>query len=402
MPREDVHIDQLIARIEPRAHEIGAQLAARYREEIIDYRIVNEHVFADDITTMATRNLEEFLAHLRTGGEMPEERLEYFRRSGIRRAHQGVPMHALLHAYRLWGQAAWTEIVGAVDVGDLRECAAALEIAGWLMSYVDRVSSAVAAAYLDEVAGVWGDRDVVRRDLLERLISGRVGSELTRRQIAELKLDFDRHHVVVLARSVEGDLHGALDRVTEVLQPPVRRLLVGLRQEEVVAIYPLDGPADAPTMHGQVQQLAAVILDFTVAVGRWHTGIEGIARSHDEAIEALQIAAARGDSAGRAVAFTDVLLDHIVHRADDSEALLAEILQPIREYDDARRAGLMATLRAYFDSSFSLTHAAEALYVHPNTVVYRLKRIKELTGRDPTDPNDMLLLSLGLKLAASS
>jgi len=36
--------------------------------------------------------------------------------------------------------------------------------------------------------------------------------------------------------------------------------------------------------------------------------------------------------------------------------------------------------------------------VHPNTVVYRLRRIKELSGRDPHDPDDLLLLYLGLKL----
>jgi DNA-binding PucR family transcriptional regulator len=39
------------------------------------------------------------------------------------------------------------------------------------------------------------------------------------------------------------------------------------------------------------------------------------------------------------------------------------------------------------------------LQVHPNTVVYRLRRIRELTGRDPQNTNDLLLLFLGLKLS---
>jgi DNA-binding PucR family transcriptional regulator len=38
--------------------------------------------------------------------------------------------------------------------------------------------------------------------------------------------------------------------------------------------------------------------------------------------------------------------------------------------------------------------------VHANTVVYRLRRVRELTGRDPHDPDDLLLLSLGLKLVS--
>jgi len=57
------------------------------------------------------------------------------------------------------------------------------------------------------------------------------------------------------------------------------------------------------------------------------------------------------------------------------------------------------TLRAYFAASFNLTRSAEALSVHPNTVVYRLRRIKELSGRDPHDPDDLLLLLFGLKLS---
>ena len=36
--------------------------------------------------------------------------------------------------------------------------------------------------------------------------------------------------------------------------------------------------------------------------------------------------------------------------------------------------------------------------MHPNTVVYRLKRVKDLSGRDPYEPDDLLLLLLGLKL----
>lgn len=70
----------------------------------------------------------------------------------------------------------------------------------------------------------------------------------------------------------------------------------------------------------------------------------------------------------------------------------------MREYDERRKANLLTTLQGYFDSGFSLTHSAAALHVHPHTIAYRLRRIRELTGRDPTDPDDLLLLVLGLKL----
>jgi DNA-binding PucR family transcriptional regulator len=46
-----------------------------------------------------------------------------------------------------------------------------------------------------------------------------------------------------------------------------------------------------------------------------------------------------------------------------------------------------------------MTKSAAALFVDPNTIVYRLRRIREVCGRDPHDPNDLLLLTLALKLA---
>ena len=54
------------------------------------------------------------------------------------------------------------------------------------------------------------------------------------------------------------------------------------------------------------------------------------------------------------------------------------------------------TLAALLEHDGSAKHAAEALYCHRNTVIYRTKQIEELTGRRLSDPRDKLLLGLGL------
>ena len=56
----------------------------------------------------------------------------------------------------------------------------------------------------------------------------------------------------------------------------------------------------------------------------------------------------------------------------------------------------METLRAYLDSDLDVARTADALYVHPNTVRYRLRRVSELTGYSPTVPRDALALRLAL------
>ena len=59
---------------------------------------------------------------------------------------------------------------------------------------------------------------------------------------------------------------------------------------------------------------------------------------------------------------------------------------------------LLDTVTAYAESGSTLEGAARTLFVHPNTVRYRLRRVAEVCGRTPTDPRDLLTLQLALVL----
>lgn len=57
---------------------------------------------------------------------------------------------------------------------------------------------------------------------------------------------------------------------------------------------------------------------------------------------------------------------------------------------------LLATVTAYLEGSGSLAACARTLFVHPNTVRYRLRRVTEISGHAPTDPRDALVLRTAL------
>ena len=76
--------------------------------------------------------------------------------------------------------------------------------------------------------------------------------------------------------------------------------------------------------------------------------------------------------------------------------LLAETLGPVLANPSHRPTTLLDTLAALLRHDGSPTHAAEELYCHRNTVIYRMKQIEQLTGRSLTDPRDKLLLELAL------
>lgn len=406
--------ESIMGRISDRLDEIGRTMARRYREEIVDYSTLDEEILYGDVVVISLDNLRALLANLERGEVLGERDLDDFREGAARRVHQGVPLESLLHAYRLWGQIVWQTILETAKTDRPEEREAALQMAGRVIAHIDLVSTTAAQAYLDEAQGVWTDREVVRRDLLEALISGKAGSERVRANAAALHIDLGDNYLVVLARRADPThddghrqplpaarttLRRIVDTTKANLHPSSGSLLVGLRHEEIVALFPLEGAGEVDLIKNQASGLAAAVSPdgFAVGVGGWHSGSSGIATSYSEAKEAVEIALKRGIR-GRPVAFDDVLLDHVLKSTSKSERLLADALIPLQEYDGSHSTELVATLKAYLETGFNLTKAAGTLCVHPNTVVYRLRRIKEITGRDPHKPNDLLLLCLGLRL----
>ncbi|MGH2715940.1 MAG: PucR family transcriptional regulator [Thermoleophilaceae bacterium] len=408
----DEPLRTIIERVSGRLDEIGRTMVERYRAEMADYASLDDEVLYGDVMAISIETLRSLLANLERGELVEDDRLEALREGGARRVRQGVALDSLLHAYRIWGQVVWEAILTAASPDRPAEREAALHIAGRMIQHIDLVSTAVARAYLDEAQGIWSDRETIRRDLLEALVSGKADAESVTRQGASLRLDLREAYVAVVARGSEIEaergeerplpervaMRRAVEAAKARLLPASGSLLVGVRQGEVVILYPAESPVEAEPLAEQCSGFAAAVArdGFGVGVGSWHPGLSGIATSYAESRAAVEEAVGRGD--GLPVPFAEIMVQYILRSSPLSDRILADSLEPIRDYDALRGAELVATLRAYFQSGFNLTRSAECLSIHPNTVVYRLRRIRELTGRDPHDPDDLLLLTLGLKL----
>jgi PucR family transcriptional regulator, purine catabolism regulatory protein len=75
-----------------------------------------------------------------------------------------------------------------------------------------------------------------------------------------------------------------------------------------------------------------------------------------------------------------------------------ETLGELIDYDEKSGSQLLPTLEAFFTSNGNLSKTAEMLFVHRNTLMYRLKRIEELTGATLDDPEVRFDLQLALKM----
>ena len=93
---------------------------------------------------------------------------------------------------------------------------------------------------------------------------------------------------------------------------------------------------------------------------------------------------------------TTVLLDEIVSQVAAQPRLVDPRVRLLREQDPM----LADTLAAYLDGFGDIAAVAQRLHVHPNTVRYRVRRIEKLLGTSLEDPDDRLVLALGLRATA--
>ena len=284
----------IVERLSGQLEAIARRMVTRYREEIVDYKLADPEFLDRDVYEVSLDALRKTVADFQSG-RRPTSAAEFegTRVGAARRVHQGMSLESFLHAARLWGRVLWETVLACADEQVPAEREAALTIAGPLLEHLDLLSIAAAQGYLDELQAVWSDREVVRRDLLESLISGEGESERVRRLARSLRLSLRENYIVVIVRAEDRPseetpeqslaMRVALRRIVEAargrLKPPCGSLLVGMRHGEVVALYPFDEPGEFDTAKRSCCELARELERHAVFVGMssCHAGLGKLA-----------------------------------------------------------------------------------------------------------------------------
>jgi hypothetical protein len=147
---------------------------------------------------------------------------------------------------------------------------------------------------------------------------------------------------------------------------------------------------------------------LTVGVSAPAEGVAALAGALHEAQSALRLAALRALAAGTApapavsVVTSDEVASHELLLASVPGSVLRSfrerLLGPLLDYDERHRAELLPTLREFLACSGSWNACAATMYVHVNTVRYRIRRIEELTGRDLSRLDDQVDFFLALRI----
>lgn len=391
-------LDELDGMIE----DLADRMLERYLAAIPIYRALPDETLRQ-VREVNRRNLVGFIGALRAGRGPTDEELGFILASASKRAREGVPLSGLLQAYRLGAQLAWAEAKTVVGDDPVR-LRAGLDLASALMEWVDLVSGAVAQSYLEEYERLSSDREASRRDFLDGVLSGALTDEEVLARAEALGLDpTTPATVAVLALAEPPGDEASLRSVQHRLRtlaaelPEAERSLVVARGAEVVLVFPSAGEADDMTTH--LRSLAerasdALEVEVRAGVGRARESLTEIAPSYREASIALAAARASANTSPVSL-YGEMLVEELILRERGVSRRLAQsLLEPLAAYPE-----LKTTLIEYLDHGPSLPAVAKRLFLHPNTVSYRLARIRDLTGRDPKTPAGVAELFLALRAA---
>ena len=311
--------------------------------------------------------------------------------------HSGRSLDALLAAYRVGARLAWRRFVEAgVEGGLAPDAIYALGEA--IFAYIDELSAESAEGFAEEQSVAAGESERRRRRLVRLLAQDPpAGQEAVRTAAAAATWALPRGGVAALvagtgAGGAPGEAH--LDSLAARL---ARRLGEGAIGAEAVGAAVVFVPdPDAP---GRRRRLEAALQDRTVALGptvEWTHASSSVRR----AIATHRLAAAgRLDGADGLVVADEHLADLLL-AADPAVAadLAASRLAPLADLPEGPQARLRETLAAWLDRPGQVQAVAAALGVHPQTVRYRVRQLRDLFGDRLEDPDARFELSLALRV----
>ncbi len=408
--RRDRQVAEVAAGLAVHRDEISAAIRDLLATRIDELR--GDPVLIDLLGASVEGNVETILHVLRHGlppreVEPPLAAMEYARRL----AQRGVPVNALVRAYRL-GQAhlmewAFAELERSAPDGSADVAAVSQRIVLTVFDYVDHVSQQVVAVYESERDRWLENRHAIRLALIRDVLEGRAPATADDRRATESVLGYafsPVHLGLVLwldGPPVGGSALVALERCALELgeaMGAVGRPLVVPWDAESAWVWLAGGPTTVPSREAATAAITCAGEPVRVACGAPAAGVEGFRSSHEQALRARTVALAAGEGTPAVTLFDEVgAVSLLCADLDGATAWVRRVLGPLADPGPAR-ARLRETLRVFLATGGSNTATAGKLGVHPNTVKYRVRRAREARGRPIGD--DRLDVELALLACA--
>ncbi|MEK6230107.1 MAG: helix-turn-helix domain-containing protein, partial [Actinomycetota bacterium] len=371
------------AALRPELPGLADEIIAAISESVPEYARDLEGPFGQALRVGVAEALRQFVEMVEHPGTGRGPGRDVYVALGRGEVRAGRGLDALLAAYRLGARVAWRRLADAGEAAGLEPRTLYL-LAESIFAYIDEISGESIEGYASEQAASAGERQRRRRRLAALLIQEPPADPAAvEAEAAAAGWTLPRELAAVFAAEGEAD-----------------RLALRLGEGVIAAPAPpgvcaLVPDPDAP---GRRQELLAAAGERLMALGPtvpWPEAATSAARARLAARLAVEGLIGEG---GGLIAADDHSLTLLTHADPRLAADLADrVLTPLEGETPASRARLSATLHAWLREQGRTKAVARELHVHPQTVRYRLGRLRELFGDVLERPDGRFELEVALR-----
>jgi hypothetical protein len=345
-----------------------------------------------DVTTI-TRTCLELAVSMLDGKDIPEKtrRLE---NAAAGWAREGVPIDTIHHAVHEGFRLGLDLVVSNATVTDY---SALVDGAKLVVEMLDTMTVCISMAYVRELRSVVSEHHTAVHTLTSALLGGHSTSTMARECGIEIAPAY-----TVLAMAIPAHPDEAIPALDGkvVARRKLRRVQAELAtrcEDSALSLLSVDGgtvllPVDILTgeqLDELVVQLSrAAQVPVSAAVVEAPTA--EVPSAADQAHELLDMVQ-RLDCVPGLYRFDDMALEYQLTRPGPGREYLGSLLDPLDDHPE-----LLETLQRHISNNLNRQRTARLMHIHTNTIDYRLKRVAQLTGFDPTQPSGLWYLRSAL------
>ncbi|MFI9508555.1 PucR family transcriptional regulator [Nocardia sp. NPDC052566] len=372
---------------------LSRQMVGHFVENVVPCGTLPGDVINGDATAV-TRLCLELAVSMLDGQGLPEK-IKRVEQAAAEWAREGVPIDAIHHAIHEGFKMGLDLVVANATLEG--EYSNLVDGAKAVLEILNMITSAVSISYIRELRAVVGEHHTAVHTLTSALLGGHSTSTMAREcgiTIAE------SYAVLAVAIPPHHDEHIPTIDGKVVARRKLRRVQAELAlrcDDRALSLLSVDGgtiliPADELD-HTALDALVSM-LAHAAQVGITATMVsaapEQIPNAADQAHELLDMVQRLQCVAGL-YRFDELALEYQLTRPGPGREYLGSLLDSLDEHPE-----LLETLRRHIGNNLNRQRTARVLHVHTNTVDYRLKRIGQLTGFDPSQPSGLWYLRSAL------
>ncbi|GAB0102811.1 helix-turn-helix domain-containing protein [Nocardia sp. JMUB6875] len=371
---------------------VSRQLVGHFVDHVIPCATLPGDLISGEVTTV-TRVCLELAVSMLDGRDLPAK-TGRLAEAAAGWAREGVPIDTVLHSIHEGFKLGMDRVMSRATAQDHEDL---IDGAKLVVTLLDTISATVARAYVREHKAVVGEHHTAVHTLTSALLGGHPTSTMARECGIEIAAEY---YVLALAIPAHPDeQHPMLDGKV-VARRKLRRVQAELATrcgEAPLALLSVDGGTILIPTTTLADERLNELIALLSAAGRVPitaalvvAAPEAIPDATDRAHELLDMVQ-RLECVAGLYRFTDMALEYQLTRPGPGRETLRAVLDPLDAHPE-----LLQTLQCHIGNNLSRQRTARLMHIHTNTVDYRLKRISQLTGLDPTRTADLWQLRSAL------